>query len=421
MLQDALEGFYNDTRHRPHAINGPESVTLLAKKYIALHCQNNKQVFPYVSNDLQRLEKRTDGGVIKRYSTKKIDPQIHTYLFSNCDYNVDSELLNDFQKEILPRPNKEQRWQKETRKDRWKDLGLFMAFVCHNGKPEFRSHVKNIVNTEPVSNEFTSKQQFENLCKRISTYDGDIDPQELGILINSMSWNDIDNEALFLIENKESSSSSEEAESSYEKNSLSEEEKEEEEEIDTFIGKNLEKAEPIKWSLEKEAEFRKKPAIQTYKKENMLSNQFDSRKTATQIIVLGTAAPHHVSHLMKNISGKRQSYHKTPHPLQSVENWSTVLACGIDSLNLENAISHPDVRQFYRILKTGAPKTVDLWKTDRDVIKAYLTAHLKDWKDKWQQQQPSSVMDIDTQKSIERYLKNNACANHAVLFSLIQQ
>ena len=107
--QKALHEFYKDTRHRPHDIDTPKQVELLTKKYIALHCK--KGVYSFVANDLNRLDKRTDGGVIARYGNRHIDSNVHNYLFSNLESYINNPVLRDFQQQAIPRPEKEQRWQ----------------------------------------------------------------------------------------------------------------------------------------------------------------------------------------------------------------------------------------------------------------------------------------------------------------------
>ena len=411
----ALEEFYLDTRHKEHDIETPKAMDLFVKKYIALHCggNQNKDIYPYVACDLQRLDKRTDGGVIKRYAQKPMDENVHTYLFSNCtQYNVDSPLLRDFQEKVLPRPENEQRWQSETRADQWKDLAFLMAHLCHGNKADFRSHLQHIVDAEPVSKEWSNKANFEKLCKALATYATEHatmtpeDVQDVGKLINSMQWKDIDDERLFLVEPQQEFVDAQ--------SSMGDEESVVSEDEDDIVLPIA--ADPVEWSLDKEASLRSNPLILDYKKVNGLSNQFDARKAAKQLVILnslnGSNEIRKTNELLQSVAAKRQSTFNNVSKFEP-EHWRHALNSVVDSADdLQTALSHPHVKAFYSTIKNVVPEVVqERWKNGSDIVRAYLNAHAK-----------IQSSNETYAKAIEVYLKKNgAYADKDVIKSIIDE
>lgn len=391
--QQALEKFCQETHHKSSDFDSPHKITNLLKKYIATHVTlvEPSTLYPYISNDMKRVHLRMGGKGLGKYQRATMEPGVFAYLFSNVKQNYFPPIITQFQKDVLPRPPNEQRWEEELRKDKWKDLALFMT-LNHKDKHNFRDIVNSIESN-------LTKDEFNNLCNKIYNWDGlknDSVAQvsrELGELISSLEWPDVQEEKFYLVE----------CHNNHKKKKKKKKKKKSKRVSAEFIFTpiSLPDTDYLDWGPEQESLYRQEPVIREYKKQTQLTNQFPSRKAALQIIILGVTqnSPQEMESLLKKYAGKRQKHYPQVHPLENRKDWEKVLEV-IDPTIVENVLVNPQANVFYNMMNRLNGNGEEYFENNQHFVKLFLTAHLMDWKEKW-----NGNLNKELIQTIERFRK----------------
>lgn len=330
-----------------------------------------KTVYPFVANDMQRIEFRAPNQLQNYADHKYLQPGfLKAVLSANNELWRDHAVTQDFVEQVAPPAGSE-----------------LVTFFLQGQK------AKNMHQLLDVDVENAASSLADKICAYTPNprLDSRECAREIGVLINSLSFPFIVYQQLDLVN------------CSLHKG----EEEEEEEEKKEVKSVYLQDSPPVEWTAEHERDLRQNPVMQAFKKNTNLANQYPSQKVAKQILLSAVATPDTIYKTIAPILGKRQ-------PIESViaakpgvdvfseETWPKLQKV-VDSLSPESIDAIVDTKQaqdYYNLTKKMGHRD------KRSFVKSLLNVH-------------ACVEAEDTQRT--RYLKrwpNGIC--HEIASSIVK-
>lgn len=325
-----ISQFATDTGHKQHL---EPDTTLMIKKFLATQApivDDFKKVYPFVANDLNRIEFRAPNQ-LQRYNSGILLKK--GQLDSICekasvDPNSHYPVFNDFCKKIDPPKGSE--------------LAMFFLHSQRN---------KNLEDLVPSNVMFTRIRNYtvpEGIPESLIV-------SEIGHLIAGLTFTNPEWEYS-------------EIDCGYNKESVNMEEEEEEEESDDEEDISFVISPEIPYTAEHEKELRNNPVMIAFKKDNKITHQYSAVKVAKQMLV---SAVHPIGEHLNPLLGKRQKLnmlksHPISDPILSIIDH-------MDVLTIEQILSTPQAQLYIRAT-TNDPSNVGR-QTVKDLI---MTHYLHD-------------------------------------------